>query len=230
MDHTITFIENGDSIPITQTFLTSLGDEEGHNISRMTVNLTALNGQLDKNEFIFFRTPGGVDFLNHLNMPLTDRYISISVNSSASIYEQALTSIFYLNDEEEPTIYNSSNGTDRLMRAIIISITDTNYIDPTTDPAVAADADMGISTTTIRIGIEITPVNDNRPRILIRSDPDSCSTDSDNFKESDTMSRRRRGVRSVSRITKKSVSLRSKREQSYSMVRDHQLAIINDYF
>ncbi len=232
VDHTITFTEAGQSIPITQTFLTSLTDEEGHNISRLSVELIAVNGQLDTNEVLFFRTPTSqqAEFRRFIEEE-TNTFISISVNASVELYQEALTSIFYLNAEREPSLYNSSTGNNRLIRVIVISITDANFIDPNVDPADTTDADMGVSTTTVRIGIQITAINDNRPRILIRSDPDSCSIDSSDFESTATASseRRRRDIRSVSRIQKRSISLSSsKKDVSVAMV-SHLLTCLVNY-
>ena len=228
VDHTITFTEGGSSIPITQTFLASLTDEEGHNISRMTVELTAVNGLLDSEEALFFRTPNPLqaEFLGYIDEQ-SSTYISLTVNASVSLYQEALTSIFYLNAQEEPSVYNASTGNDRLIRIIVINITDANYIDPNTDPADATDADMGVSTTTVRIGVEIDTINDNRPMILIRSDPESCSTDSRDSAEADMAgTRRRRDIRSVSRIQKKSILLNSKKDLTVVMVSGCVLSVV----
>lgn len=219
MDYTITFTEDGHSIPITQRFLSSLMDEEGHNISRLTVQLLSPNGNLDTMDAIFFRTPGGLSFLSHVDSSTT-QFISISLNASADVYLEALNSIHYDNAEEEPTQYNGSEPDGaRLMRVIVVTITDTNFIDPNTNAIDAMDADMGVSTTTVRIGIEITPINDNRPQLLINTDPPSCSSDSTDMSElAASMDRRRRDLRSVSRIRKKSVVIGSGSELENSMV------------
>ena len=131
-----------------------------------------------------------------------------------------MNSIYYVNTEDEPTQYNSSErDAARLMRVIVVSITDSNFIDPNTNAVDATDADLGVSTTIIRIGVRITPINDNRPQLLINTDPPSCSTDSRDMADVEvSTSRRRRDVRSMSRIRKKSVLLSTLNEQDYSMV------------
>ncbi len=186
----------------------------------MSVELIAVNGMLDANEALFFRTPNPqqAEFLQYIEEE-SNTFISISVNSSADLYQQALTSIFYNNGEDEPSLYNSSTGNNRLIRVIVVSVTDANYIDPNTDLSDTTDADMGVSTTTVRIGVEIEGINDKRPRILIRSDPDSCSADSE-VTDSTNSQRRRRDVRSVSRIQKRSISLNSKKVMTIAMVSD----------
>ena len=220
MDYEITFVEDSNSIPIAQSFLSSIMDEESHNISRLTLELISSNGNLDPSDSIFFRTPAGLPFLSNLDAPFTTQYISISLNATPATYLEAVNSIYYVNTEDEPTQYNSSErDAARLMRVIIVSITDSNFIDPNTNAVDATDADLGVSTTTIRIGVRITPINDNRPQILINTDPPSCSTDSRDMTDLEvSASRRRRDVRAMSRIRKKSVLLSAVSEQEYSMV------------
>ena len=189
--------------------LIDIMDEELHNISRLRVELISTNGQLDPSDSIFLRSPMSLPFLNHFVSPPNRTYIEISLNASINLYEQALRAIYFDNAELEPTIFNATGENvtlTNLTRVVVLSITDTNFAEPGVDVSDIANADLGTSTTTIRIGINIQPINDNRPRIRILGEPQGCATSSENLTDTEAGTvRRRRDLRAASRIRRRSV-------------------------
>ena len=173
-----------------------------HNISSITVELIATNGNLDPSDSIFLRSPMSLLFLDNFVTPPNTTFIHIALNATVEVYEQALNAIYFDNSEIEPTIFNTT-GPDRasLMRVVDIRITDTNFPDSGLD-----NAELGTTTTEIRIGINIQPINDNRPRILILAEPEGCAMGSVNVSDTQAnIRRRRRDVRAASSIRKRSI-------------------------
>ena len=182
----VTFVENGDSVPIALAHLLDIMDEEGHDISMMTIELTATNGQLDPSDTIFVRTPLPEQiFQSLLQNPPTRTVISISLTGPVSLYIETLRNIYYDNSELEPTYFNdSATNTTLLNREVVIRTTDSNLGDQTTSE--------------IRVRVQIQLQNDNRPRIIIDSDPASCSEDCRDLEEGEKMVvRRRRDVKTT---------------------------------
>ena len=182
-------------------------DEEQHNISRLTVELVSTNGKLDPTDSIFLRSPMSLPFINHLDPLPNTTYIEIQLNASVDVYEQALRSIYYDNSEPEPTLFvKENNRTVNLTRFIIVNITDTNFAAPGEDTEGIFNEDRGTSTTSVRIKINIQPINDNRPRILLHAIPSDCAVGSDSFSDAeDSTVRRRRDIRAASRLRKRSL-------------------------
>lgn len=181
-------------------------DEEHHNISRLRIQLISTNGKLDPSDSIFLRSPMSLAFLDHFASPPNTTYIEIALNASFSVYEQALRAVYFDNSEVEPTIFNATGENvtlTNLTRVIIISITDNNFADSGIDTSDVFNEDLGISTTTIRIGVNIEPINDNPPRIRILASPQGCASGSSNPTDSEANVRRRRDIRAASRIRKR---------------------------
>lgn len=180
-----------------------------HNISRLTIELMSTNGNLDPTDSIFLRSPMSLPFINNFGSPPTTTFIDIALNASVSVYEQALRAVYFDNSEVEPTIFNTTETNQtraNLTRVVIINITDANFADSGVDMDDISNADLGTTTTTIRIGINIQPINDNRPRIRILAMPEGCATSSDNSTGSETSTgRRRRDIRAASAIRKRSI-------------------------
>ena len=169
----------------------------------------ATNGELDPSDALFLRSPSSLLFLDNFATPPTARSLNISLNATADVYEQALRAIYYDNSEKEPTIFNATGA--NLARVVVIRITDTNFPDSRMD-----NAELGTTTTEIRIGINIQPINDNRPRILILAEPEGCAAGSVNVSDAqDNIRRRRRDVRAASSIRKRNIQ-----ELSSVMVRN----------
>lgn len=162
---TITYIENEPSVGIGLSHLIEVMDEEDHSISSMDIELVSTNGPLDDGDLLLLRTPVALPFIFDPNTTITTTMISINLPGESTNYTAALQAVRYINTEDEPTLY--FNGT-KLNREIIIRITDV-----TTDPA----------TNEVRVIVEIEPINDNRPRITINSDP-MCTYD---YRTSDMM-------------------------------------------
>lgn len=172
-----------------------------HNISSITVELIATNGKLDPSDSIFLRSPMSLLFLDNFATPPNTTFIHIALNATVDAYEQALRAIYFDNSEIEPTIFNATGSGVNLTRVVVIRITDTNFPDSGLD-----NAELGPTTTEIRIGINIQPINDNRPRILILAEPDGCATGSVNVSDAQAnIRRRRRDVRAASSIRKRSI-------------------------
>lgn len=204
MDLNITFTENGASIPIVLPHIVSIVDEEGHNISRLTAELLSPNGNLDPSDAIFLRTP--MPFIDnfHIHVLSNTTRIDISLNATTATYTNALLSIYYDNNELEPTLFNGSNST--LLREVLITIYDANFLlsGQENTPGSNFDDNFGVSRTSIRVGIVIHPVNDNPPRIVIRAEPGGCGLSSSAGAEGAT--RRRRDIRAASsRIRKRTL-------------------------
>jgi hypothetical protein len=200
--------------------LIDIMDEEMHNISSITVELIATNGNLDPSDSIFLRSPMSLLFLDNFATPPNTTFIHIALNATVDVYEQALRAIYFDNSEIEPTIFNTTDSRMNLTRVVVIRITDTNFPDSGLD-----NAELGTTTTEIRIGINIQPINDNRPRILILA-PDGCATGSVNVSDAQAnIRRRRRDVRAASNIRK-----RSTHGFSNVMVRNIMLHIHVAYF
>ena len=196
----INFTENGASIPIVLPHLLSIMDEEGHNISRLTVELVAPSADtnLDPTDAIFLRSPQAIQFIENLLTPPTVTRIDIGLNATTATYREALLSFFYDNAEDEPTLFR---------REVVITLYDNNFLPNgiTSDPNSNFDDDLGVSRTVLRVGIEIIPVNDNAPRILIRAQPDGCGLSS-GVAGGDGPMRRRRDVKvEASKMRKRSV-------------------------
>lgn len=179
--------------------LIDIMDEEMHNISSLNVELIATNGNLDPTDSIFLRSPMSLLFLNNFVTPPNTTFIHIALNATVEVYEQALRAIYFDNSEIEPTIFNATGA--NLTRVVVIRITDTNFPDSGSD-----NAELGTTTTEIRIGINIQPINDNPPRILILAEPQGCATGSVNVSNAQAnIRRRRRDVRAASSIRKRSI-------------------------
>ena len=179
--------------------LIDIMDEEMHNISSITIELIATNGNLDPSDSIFLRSPMSLLFLDNFATPPNTTFIHIALNATVDVYEQALRAIYFDNSEIEPTIFNVTGA--NLTRIVVIRITDTNFPDSGLE-----NAELGTTTTNIRIGINIQPMNDNRPRILILAEPDGCAMGSVNVSEAQAnIRRRRRDVRAASSIRKRSI-------------------------
>lgn len=184
--------------------LIDIVDEEMHNISRLTVELISTNGNLDPTDSIFLRSPMSLPFINNFASPPTTTFIDIALNSSVSVYEQALRAVYFDNSEIEPTIFNATGA--NLTRIVLINITDSNFADSAVDRNDVFNADLGTTTTTIRIGINIQPINDNRPRIRLVAIPEGCARNLDSETDSEaSMDRRRRDIRAASRLRKRNI-------------------------
>ena len=181
--------------------LIDIMDEEMHNISSLSIELIATNGNLDPTDSIFLRSPMSLLFLDNFAAPPTTTLINITLNATVDVYEQALRAIYFDNSEIEPTIFNATGTNLTLTRVVVIRITDTNFPDSGMD-----NAELGTTTTEIRIGINIQPINDNRPRILILAEPQGCAMGSVNVSDAQAnIRRRRRDVRAASSIRKRSI-------------------------
>ena len=172
MDHMLMFMEDGFSVPIALQHVLSLGDEEDNNITRVTIRLEAVNGKLDPTDTLFPRTPIASLFLDNLLQPLTGMLIDISFNDSVSsdLYEMVIESVYYANEAEEPTLYNTTGSP--LVRIITISVYDSRFDSQLVD----ADGRVSMGVTNITIGVNIEPINDNAPRIVLRAEPGCAST------------------------------------------------------
>ena len=201
----ITFTEEGTSVPIATPHVVSIMDEEGHNISRLRVELVSPNGILDPSDAIFLRSPVALQFKDDFRTEPTTRVIDITINATTAVYTEALLSIFYDNAEKEPTLFNETNSP--LLREVLVTIFDNNFLSEgqVSDPESNFDDNLGVSQTTVHVGITISPINDNAPRILIRAEPDGCGIGSAED-EMPTLARRRRDVKAASsRIRKRSI-------------------------
>ena len=187
--------------------LIDIMDEEQNNISRLTVQLISTNGQLDPTDSIFLRSPMNLPFIDHLDPLPNTTYIEIKLNASVNVYEQALRAVYYDNSELEPTLFiNENNSRVNLTRVVVVNITDANFADTGEDVEGIFNEDKGTMTTTVRIGINIKPINDNRPRILLRATPLGCAAGSDEHTDAEeSVNRRRRDVRAASKLRKRSV-------------------------
>lgn len=178
---------------IALSHLIDIVDEEMHNISGLSVELIATNGELDPSDALFLRSPSSLLFLDNFATPPTATSLNILLNATADVYEQALRAIYYDNSETEPTV--------NLTRVVVIRITDTNFPDSGMD-----NAELGTTMSEIRIGINIQPINDNPPRILILAEPEGCAAGSVNVSDAQAnIRRRRRDVRAASSIRKRSI-------------------------
>ena len=193
MDFMITFYEDGFSIPIVLQYVLSVMDEENHNISRITFQLLALNGDLDATDTLIPRTPFPMEFVDNLLGPLTSTLIDIAANASIELYQSVLRSIYYTNDADEPTLFNASGNP--LIRVIQITIYDNRFNDLSSN----LDGSVTMGVTSLTIGVTIKPVNDHAPIILLRAEPEGCASSSaGTFSSSFTSSSQQRARRSVS--------------------------------
>lgn len=206
----IEFVEEGASVPIVLHHLVSIMDEEGHNISRLTVQLRATNGDLDSGDAIFLRSPLSLQFLDDFRTPPTTTLLDISLNDTTCTYTDALLSIYYDNSEAEPTLFNSDG--DRIIREVLITVYDNNFLQEgqSDSPGSNFDDNFGVSRTMARVVVTISPINDNRPRILIAAEPDGCGVSSAESAEDGGVvegvaSRRRRDVRAAGARMKRGV-------------------------
>ena len=151
IDDSINFEEGGTSIEIVTQHLVDIMDEEMDNISSIVIALSSPNGQLDQKERLFLRTPL---FPMLLDAMVTKTEVTLDVEGTVEQYEEVLKAVRYINQEDEPTCFVS--GEERLQRVITVMITDNNPITPSTVAHV--------------IGINITLINDNAPRLMLRSD------------------------------------------------------------
>ena len=157
---TVTYTENGPSVAIGLNHLIQVMDEEGHNISSMFIELISTNGELDEGDLLFLRTPMALPLLFDPNTAITNRSINISLPGESAAYSDLLQAVRYVNTEPEPTLF--VNGS-KLTREIVIRITDATILPaPTTNE--------------VRVTVQIEPINDNAPRIIINSDP-VCTED-----------------------------------------------------
>lgn len=207
MNLNITFVENGASIPIVLPHLVSIMDEENHNISRLTAELVATNGQLDASDAIFLRSPRALQFIDDFRIPPTMTLIDIYLNATTATFTDALLSIYYDNAEAEPTLYVNNT---LLIREVIITVYDNNFFqaDQSNDQNSNFDDDFGVSRTMLRVRVSIEPINDNRPRIVIRAEPDGCGVSSVAESTGDPSvgaARRRRDVRAAAARMKRAV-------------------------
>lgn len=156
----VTYTENGPSVELGLSHMIQVMDEEGHNISSMVIQLVSTNGELDEGDILFLHTPMALPFISDPNTVITDRMISINLPGDSTDYTSALQAVRYINTENEPTLF--VNGS-YLIREVVIRITDTSTL-----PAP--------STNEVRVTVQIEPINDNAPRIIINSDP-VCTED-----------------------------------------------------
>ena len=134
-------------------------DEEGHNVSSMSVELVSANGALDEGDIIFFRTPLSIP-VEHITV--STKMITVNFEADISVYTNIIRAIQYVNTEPEPTLFVKGTTTN-LSREVVIRITDAPSVSlPTTNE--------------VRIRVIINPINDNAPRIVINSDP-VCTED-----------------------------------------------------
>lgn len=156
----VTYTENGPSVPLGVSHLIQVMDEEGHNISSMDIQLVSTNGDLDPGDILFPQSPMSLPFISDPNTVITDTMISINFTGDSTYYTNALRAVQYINTEVEPTLF--VNGS-RLIREVVIRITDASTVTaPTTNE--------------VRVTVQIEPINDNAPRIIINSDP-VCTED-----------------------------------------------------
>jgi len=171
MDYMVLFEEDGFSVPIVLQHMLRLQDEENHNITRVTIRLEALNGNLDSTDTLIPRTPFPDLFLENLLQPITGVLIDISSNDSVSseFYRSVIESVYYANEADEPTLFNASGSP--LERVIHISVYDSRF-----DPQlVDDDGRVSMGVTNITIGVNIQPVNNYAPRIVLSAEPAGCA-------------------------------------------------------
>ena len=149
------FTEGSTSIEIATPHMLALMDEEKNGISELCVTLNGVNGPLDEDEFLILRTTQ-TRLLDSL--VYEPRNICTTDEGSVEDYEDFLRSIRYINQEDEPSYYVNGSKT-RLVREIVVKITDNGSIP---------------STATHRIEVMITLVNDNKPLISINVVNSSC--------------------------------------------------------
>ncbi|CAI8001204.1 hypothetical protein GBAR_LOCUS3134 [Geodia barretti] len=158
---TVNYTEEGKpSVAIGMSHLIRISDEEGDDVSGMEVELVATNGPLDDGDTLFLSTPVALPVISHPNTTITRTSISASNLDSDSDYVNTLGALRYINTEDEPTLF--ANDGVRIYREIVIRITDSVLPVPTTN--------------VVRVTVEIEPINDKTPRIIINSDP-TCTQD-----------------------------------------------------
>ena len=190
----VTYTENGPSVPLGISHLIRVMDEEGHNISSMDIQLLSTNGELDEGDILFLHTPVALPFLSDPNTVITDRMISINFTGDGTDYTNALQAVRYINTEVEPTLF--VNGY-RLIREVVIRITDASTLPAAT-------------TNEVRVTVQIEPINDNAPRIIINSDP--VCTEDYRDREGEVVTIRRRSAAPLMRNTHR----RRRRSNTYS--------------
>ena len=169
----VTYTENGPGVAIGLTHLIQVMDEEGHNVSSMIIELVSENGELDDGESLFLRTPMALPFIFDPNTIITNTLINVSLTSESAAYARLLQAVRYTNTELEPTLFVNGSS---LTREIVIRITDASTVPvPTTNE--------------VRVSVQIEPINDNAPRIIINSDP-VCTEDCRDSGDVKTISRR----------------------------------------
>ena len=157
---TLNFVEGGPERRIGINNFLSISDEEGNAVSRMEIELVATNGPLDEGDTLVLRTPLALPLFSYPDTVVNETRIIVGNLSSDSDYVDTLNGVRYSNSEDEPTLYNVDGA--RLQREIVISITDSAPVP---------------STNVVRVTVEIMPINDNAPRIIINSEP-RCTQDS----------------------------------------------------
>lgn len=194
-DFVVTYVENGPPVAIGLSHLIEVMDEEGNNVSSVTIELVSTNGELDAEDFIYLGTPMALPFVLDPNTVITGKLINITLTGDGASYTQAIQSVRYVNTREEPTLF--VNGTTNLSREVVIRITDASTVpSPTTNE--------------VRVRVRIEPINDNAPRIIINSDP-VCTEDCRDSGVGKTISRRsigglRRGNQKRKRRRRRSTS------------------------
>ena len=158
MDRTIVYVEGSRSELLGLTYLADIMDEEGHNILSLNARLISTNGILDDRDIVFPQSLFILPFLNHPNTIAQSKEFHVEGNFTTEEFINALTSLRFVNEENEPTILNATGA--NLTREVIITVTDIN-----------------LSSTQVRVNIRIEPINDNAPRIRLVTDPASCSQD-----------------------------------------------------
>ena len=160
----VNYTEGESDVGIGVSYQISISDEEGDRVSSIDIELVATNGNLDPQDILFLLTRMDLD---PDSLVITATRITASSLESDSDYVDVLRGLRYTNSEDEPTLF--VNGV-RVHREIVIRITD-----------------EALATNVIRVPVEIEPINDNAPRIIINSDP-VCTQD---YRDSETTVMRR---------------------------------------
>lgn len=165
LDHDqVNYTEGGQFVGIGVSYLISISDEEGDRVSSIDIELVATSGNLDPQDILFLLTRMDLD---PDSLVITETRITASSLESESDYVEVIRALRYINSEDEPTLF--VNGV-RVHREIVMRITD-----------------EALATNVVRVPVEIEPINDNAPRIIINSDP-VCTQD---YRDSETTVMRR---------------------------------------
>jgi hypothetical protein len=158
MDFSTTFVEDGPSVAIALSHIADIVDEEGHEITGLTANLTSPDAQLNEEEDVIFLRIPMVDLgeLGSVNLSATNQSISVMGEASFQFYTSILTNIYYSNTRDEPTFFNESTG-ERIRRTVELCTKDSSG-----------------GSETMHVYINIEPKDDHAPRILINA---SCASD-----------------------------------------------------